>query len=139
MSAMHHSQHPPRSEFCSLRNETRLSTLPSHWSQALAAEFGVGALAANPDEHIPDGQESARLAIVDLDWDRIRAVDILVVLSSFLRRPQAIQAVTIYPSDFGQQAGHSFQLHRRCHQRMSGVLMARRHRVALFEHGLFRD
>ena len=58
-------------------------------------------MAANPDEHIPDSEETRRLAIVDLDWDKIRAVDILAVLRSFLGKGQSIQAVTVYPSDFG--------------------------------------
>lgn len=60
-------------------------------------------MAANPDEHIPDSEETARLAIVDLDWDKIRAVDILAVLRSFLAKGQSIKHVTVYPSDFGLQ------------------------------------
>ncbi|KAL3137794.1 hypothetical protein ABBQ38_005051 [Trebouxia sp. C0009 RCD-2024] len=69
--------------------------------EALEQEWGVGAMAANPDEHIPDSEETPRLAIVDLDWDKIRAVDILAVLRSFLAKGQSIKAVTVYPSDFG--------------------------------------
>ncbi len=42
-----------------------------------------------------------RLALVDLDWDAVRAVDILVVMRSFLPRGAAIQRVTVYPSDYG--------------------------------------
>lgn len=49
-------------------------------------EWGVGALAANPAERIPEGDESARLALLDLDWDHMRAVDILAVLRSFLAK-----------------------------------------------------
>lgn len=69
--------------------------------EALEEEWGVGAMAANPDEHIPDSDETHRLAIVDLDWDKIRAVDILAVLRSFLAKGQSIGGVTVYPSDFG--------------------------------------
>ena len=58
-------------------------------------------MAANPDEHIPDSDETHRLAIVDLDWDKIRAVDILAVLRSFLAKGQNIKTVAVYPSDFG--------------------------------------
>lgn len=47
-------------------------------------EWGVGAMAANPDEAIPEAEETSRLAVLDLDWERIRATDILVVLCSFL-------------------------------------------------------
>jgi IS4 transposase len=50
------------------------------------SDWGVGAMAANPDEAIPAGDETARLAVLDLDWDCIRAVDILVCLRSFLAK-----------------------------------------------------
>ena len=60
-------------------------------------------MAANPDEHIPDSDETHRLAIVDLDWDKICAVDVLAVLRSFLAKGQSIEGVTVYPSDFGLQ------------------------------------
>ncbi len=46
----------------------------------------MGALAANPAERIPEGDETARLALLDLDWDHVRAVDILAVLRSFLAK-----------------------------------------------------
>ncbi|XP_058824854.1 ESF1 homolog [Topomyia yanbarensis] len=44
-----------------------------------------------------------RLALCNVDWDRIRAVDIMVMLSSFLPRGSTILSVTIYPSEFGKQ------------------------------------
>ena len=66
------------------------------------AEWGVGAMAANPDEAIPVSDETRRLAVVDLDWDRIKAVDILVVLRSFAGQGR-VERVTVYPSDFGLQ------------------------------------
>lgn len=71
--------------------------------EALVGEWGVGAMAANPDELIPDSDETHRLAIVDLDWDKIRAVDLLAVLRSFLGTGQTIRGVAVYPSDFGLQ------------------------------------
>ena len=71
--------------------------------EALLQEWGIGAMAANPDEHIPEADETPRLAIVDLDWDKITAVDILAVLRSFLVKGQSIKAVSVYPSDFGLQ------------------------------------
>ncbi|XP_055606701.1 ESF1 homolog [Uranotaenia lowii] len=48
-------------------------------------------------------ESTARLAICNLDWDRIRAVDIMVMLSSFLPRGSTILSVTIYPSEFGKE------------------------------------
>ena len=50
------------------------------------SEFGVGALAANFDEEVPtmEGEGTRRLALLDMDWEHVRAVDILMVLRSFL-------------------------------------------------------
>lgn len=31
----------------------------------------MGGLAANPDEVIPDSEETSRLAVVDLDWSQV--------------------------------------------------------------------
>ncbi|KAG2482679.1 hypothetical protein HYH03_018414 [Edaphochlamys debaryana] len=66
-------------------------------------EWGAGANALNPDEDIPPQDETRRLALVDLDWDAVRAVDILAVLRSFVPASSTIERVTVYPSDFGLQ------------------------------------
>ena len=94
----------------------------------VAAAWGAGALAANPDEDVPlvsedtsrcsrnpswvlawcppslntdDRFAACRLALVDLDWDKLRAVDIFAALRSFLPVGGAIKRVTVYPSDYG--------------------------------------
>lgn len=67
------------------------------------AQWGVGAMAANPAERIPDGTETRRLAAVDLDWERVKAVDIYAALRSFLPAGGRIESVTVYPSDYGLQ------------------------------------
>ncbi|EFN57460.1 hypothetical protein CHLNCDRAFT_57252 [Chlorella variabilis] len=71
-------------------------------NEADLEEWGVGALAANPEEPIlmqPDA--TPRLAAVDLDWEHVRAVDILAVLRSFVPQGGAIRRVVVHPSDYG--------------------------------------
>ena len=68
---------------------------------ALLQQFGPGAMAANPAEVIPRGDETRRLAVVDLDWERLTSLDILVVLRSFAPKGGAVRRVTVYPSDYG--------------------------------------
>ncbi|EPS61192.1 hypothetical protein M569_13607, partial [Genlisea aurea] len=46
-------------------------------------------------------KETRRLALVNLDWSQIRAVDILVMLNSFLPKGGEISSVAVYPSEFG--------------------------------------
>ncbi|GLI59639.1 hypothetical protein VaNZ11_001564 [Volvox africanus] len=66
-------------------------------------EWGAGANALNPQEPIPPQEETRRLALVDLDWDHVRAMDVLAVLRSFLPRGGLLERVTVYPSDYGLQ------------------------------------
>lgn len=54
-------------------------------------------------KHIADGEETSRLALVNMDWDKIKAVDILKVLSGFKPDTGIIKSVTIYPSEFGKE------------------------------------
>ena len=52
---------------------------------------------------IPMGEPSARLAVVNLDWDNIRADDLMVVFSSFTPANGRILKISIYPSEFGRE------------------------------------
>lgn len=54
-------------------------------------------------EQIPMGEVTSRLAAVNMDWDNIRAVDLMAVASSFLPPDGRIENVTIYPSEFGRE------------------------------------
>ena len=55
---------------------------------------------------IPKGEVSSRLAVVNLDWDNIRAADLMAVFSSFIPGSGRILNVSIYPSEFGKERMH---------------------------------
>ena len=49
------------------------------------------------------GEETARLAVCNLDWDHLRAVDLLMLLKSFAPRGGSVLRVSVRPTDFGAQ------------------------------------
>ena len=54
-------------------------------------------------EEIPMGEVSRRIAAVNLDWDNIRATDIMAVAQNFISGGGNVESVTIYPSEFGRE------------------------------------
>ncbi|XP_038884339.1 pre-rRNA-processing protein esf1 [Benincasa hispida] len=65
-----------------------------------------------PVENIPEiDKETHRLAVVNLDWRHVKAVDLYVVLSSFLPKGGQILSVAVYPSEFGLQRMKEEELH----------------------------
>ncbi|KAL8723552.1 MAG: hypothetical protein Q9225_000187 [Loekoesia sp. 1 TL-2023] len=52
---------------------------------------------------IPIGEVTSRLAVINLDWDNIRAADLMVVFSSFASSAGQIREISVYPSDFGKE------------------------------------
>jgi hypothetical protein len=55
------------------------------------------------DNDAPRTDEStSRTPACNMDWGRMRAVDIMVLCNSFLPKTGTIMSVTIYPSDFGK-------------------------------------
>jgi NUC153 domain len=55
------------------------------------------------DADIPMGDVTSRIAVVNLDWDNIRATDLMAVFSSFLPATGRLLKVAIYPSEFGKE------------------------------------
>ena len=49
------------------------------------------------------GEASPRIAVVNFDWDNIRAADLMAVFSSFVPGGGRILKISIYPSDFGRE------------------------------------
>ncbi|KAI8942276.1 hypothetical protein NX059_000355 [Plenodomus lindquistii] len=58
---------------------------------------------AGGNNEVPTGDISSRLAAVNMDWDNIRASDIMAVANSFVPADGRILNVTIYPSEFGME------------------------------------
>jgi hypothetical protein len=56
---------------------------------------------AGEGNEVPMGDVTARLAAVNLDWDNVRATDIMAVANSFVPAEGKILSVVIYPSEFG--------------------------------------
>lgn len=70
------------------------------------SEWGIGAAAGRPDADttlVAMEDETRRLAAVDLDWSRMRAVDVFAVLQSFVGKQGQLKEVTVYLSDYGKQ------------------------------------
>ena len=55
------------------------------------------------ENEVPMGQATSRLAVVNLDWDNVKSVDLLAVASSFVPSSGRILSVAIYPSEYGRE------------------------------------
>ncbi|KAL9091134.1 MAG: hypothetical protein Q9159_001551 [Coniocarpon cinnabarinum] len=51
----------------------------------------------------PEGDVTHRLAAVNMDWDNVRAADVMAVAQSFCPRDGKVLDVTIYPSEYGRE------------------------------------
>lgn len=63
-----------------------------------------GPLDIYSDTEEDDGEEAhatSRLAIMNCDWDNLKAQDLMSVMQSFCPAGKTVQKVIVYPSDFG--------------------------------------
>lgn len=58
---------------------------------------------AGEQQGVPMGEVSSRIAAVNLDWDNIRAIDLMAVFSSFTRSGGKIERISVFPSEFGKE------------------------------------
>jgi len=54
-------------------------------------------------DEIPLGDVTSRLAVVNLDWDHVRAIDLMATLISFVPAGGRVLNVSVYPSEFGKE------------------------------------
>ena len=73
-------------------------------------EMAEGVEAEAQAAEVPTGQVSRRLACVNLDWDNVRAVDLMKAFASFTPSGGKVTKVTVYPSEFGRQRMEREQL-----------------------------
>ncbi|KAK4289806.1 hypothetical protein Pmani_037249 [Petrolisthes manimaculis] len=68
-------------------------------------EFEWGELDQDAVWNVDDTEveETSCFAVCNLDWDRVKAADIMVLLSSFCPRGGKVQRVSIYPSEYGKE------------------------------------
>ncbi|PWY79502.1 pre-rRNA-processing protein ESF1 [Aspergillus sclerotioniger CBS 115572] len=67
---------------------------------------GFGEELEYPDKQrtdVPTGEVTDRIAVVNLDWDNIRAEDLMAVFSSFAPTGGRVLKVAVYPSEFGKE------------------------------------
>ncbi|CAR28696.1 hypothetical protein ZYGR_0U00540 [Zygosaccharomyces rouxii] len=70
----------------------------------LSEEESEADVAEAVEEAKPEsGDPSKTLAVVNLDWDHVRAADLMITFSSFLPSGGKIEKICIYPSEFGKE------------------------------------
>lgn len=55
------------------------------------------------EEKPEEGDPTLTFAVVNMDWDNIRAVDLMATFVSFVPKGGSIKLVTIYPSEYGKE------------------------------------
>ncbi|KQK15917.1 pre-rRNA-processing protein ESF1 [Brachypodium distachyon] len=71
-------------------------------------QYSVGSdiahyLMAQHDDTPMIDKETHRLAVVNMDWDHIKAVDLYMVMTSCIPKGGQVLSVSIYPSEFGRK------------------------------------
>lgn len=54
-------------------------------------------------QEVEEGEITSRFAVVNMDWDHIKSMDLMALFSSFVPVGGRIEKVSIYPSEFGKE------------------------------------
>lgn len=75
------------------------SSSDSDSEQEVEEESEIELEEEKPEETDP----TSAFAVVNMDWDNLRAVDLMATFVSFVPKGGSIKSVTIYPSEFGKE------------------------------------
>ncbi|KAH6599823.1 hypothetical protein BASA50_002754 [Batrachochytrium salamandrivorans] len=79
---------------------TMLRRHPNQQGQSSEDTIDIGPYA---EETIPIGDETHRFAVVNMDWDHVKAKDLFKIFDGFKPKTGTICSVKIYPSEFGKE------------------------------------
>lgn len=85
------------------RGEGLVSDSETDSDSELGSDAEDAELDLEEEEKPEEGEPSSTFAVVNLDWDNVRAVDLLSTFSSFVPKGGVIQLVQIFPSEFGKE------------------------------------
>ncbi|GJD07913.1 Pre-rRNA-processing protein esf1 [Galdieria sulphuraria] len=71
-------------------------------SEMVSIEHSSNQEATSASSVVPLGRETHRLAVTNLDWKRLYAVDILAALNSFCPESGQILSICVYPTEYGK-------------------------------------
>jgi len=88
-----------RGEGLESSSEDSLSDLGSDSESESEVESEIELEEGKPEE----GDPSDSFAVVNMDWDNLRAVDLMATFLSFVPTGGSIKSISIYPSEFGKE------------------------------------
>jgi hypothetical protein len=84
------------------RGEGLIASSSSSESEYEEVELDQEGQGSAEESHVPVGEETRRLAVVNMDWDNVKASDLMKVFTGFKPDSAVIHSVKVYPSSFGK-------------------------------------
>ncbi len=75
----------------------------SDFDEFAGSAAGDGADVEEEQEQIEFGDSSRRLAVMNMEWDYVKAADLFVLFQSFVPPGRLLKSVTVYRSEFGKK------------------------------------